>query len=235
MKVIILAAGYGTRLGMNVPKHLVKVAGKEMVFYLLDKLKHEDIFVITNDWGYELTKKTLENTNVKILNDGTKTNETRLGTIGDILFTIENGKIDDDVLIIAGDNLFEFDLGKFIESFKEKGDSIVLFDVKDKEIAKRMGIAAIDDNNKIIDFIEKPLDPPSTLAGTLCYLFKKETISLLKKYKEEGNNLDKAGSFIEYLHKIKSVYGWVTDKTWFDIGDKEQLRKADEYFQDNSK
>ena len=90
-----------------------------------------------------------------------------------------------------------------------------------------MGIAAINDDKRVIGFVEKPDDPPSTLAGTLCYLFRKETLAKLKPYKEAGNDMDKAGSFIEHLYKEGPVFGWVTDKTWFDIGDKVQLEKAD--------
>jgi len=237
MRAIILAAGYGTRLGMNVPKHLVKVAGKEMLLHLLEKLDRleiDEVTVVTNDWGYEQTLHCLAQntfrTKVQVLNDGTMSNETRLGSLGDVLFTREKTSIDEDVLIIAGDNLFEFSLAEFIAFFKEKGDCLVLFDVKDKEVAKRMGIAAVDDKQKIVDFVEKPDEPPSTLAATLCYLFTADTLTLLENYKASGRDMDKAGSFIEYLHKEKDVFGWVTDKIWFDIGDKQQLEKADKYF-----
>jgi len=241
MKAIVLAAGYGTRLGLNTPKHLVEVAGKAMINRLLenlDKVDLEHIYIVTNDLGFEATKKAIDRYNygrfMTVIKDGTTKNDARLGTMGDILFTVNEANIQDDVLIIAGDNLFDFDLHDFVNFFNEKkSDCLVLVDVKDKEAAKKYGIAAIDGNSKIIDFVEKPQDPPSTLAGTLCYLFTKDTLVLLPFYKANGHDMDKAGSFIEYLYKEKSVYGWVTDKTWFDIGDKEQLKKADEYFTKN--
>ena len=239
MKAVILAAGYGTRLGLDVPKHLIKVAGKEMLVRLLEKLdlmqEIDGIFVVTNEWGYQATKDMIDKykfgTAIQIFNDGTIKNDDRLGTLGDLLFTVEQGGIQEDTLIIAGDNLFEFELSQFVEFYRQKkSDCLVLFDVKDLEVAKRMGIAAIDENSRIIQFVEKPENPPSTLAGTLCYILTKDTLMRLRLYRKAGNNMDKAGSFIEYLHVLQPVHGWVTEKTWFDIGDKKQLEKAERYF-----
>jgi len=201
----------------------------------LDRLDFDEVTVVTNDWGYEQTLHCLAQhtfrIKVHVLNDGTTSNETRLGSLGDVLFIREKTGLDDDVLIIGGDNLFEFSLEEFIAFFKEKGsDCLVLFDVKDKELAQRMGIAAVDDNQKVIGFVEKPEQPPSTLAATLCYLFTADTLKVLEEYKKAGRDMDKSGSFIEFLHKEKDVFGWVTDKAWFDIGDKHQLEKANKYF-----
>lgn len=237
MKAIILAAGYGTRLGLNIPKHLVKVADKEVVMWLLEKLEKideiDEIYIVTNDWAYQPTVDCLKHYDgkpVKIFNDGTKSNEERLGSIGDMIYVINEIKLDDDVLILAGDNMFEFSLPEFISFFQQTGDSVVAIDVKDFELAKRFGIIDVDETKQIKSFVEKPENPPSTLAATACYLYRKETIPVLKNYANLGKDLDKSGSFVQYLHNEKPVYAWITDKTWIDIGTKDQLEKANEKF-----
>jgi|TARA_B100001971_G_C18211408_1_gene550936 glucose-1-phosphate thymidylyltransferase len=243
MDVVILAAGYATRLYPltdNTPKPLLKVAGKPIVEHIISKLEELDdinnIYLVTNDkfeqnfieWSCNFNSKKP----IEIINDNTKSNDDRLGALGDINHAINAKKIDDDFMVIAGDNLFEFSLQKIINLFEGKKSNIIaLCDVKDLKLAKHYGVVEIE-NDIVAGFEEKPSNPKSTLISTGIYLFPKKTILLIKQYIDEGNNPDKTGSFIEWLHKREIVYVYITDKAWYDIGNFEQLEVANKHYED---
>ena len=242
MDAIILAAGYATRLyplTKDRPKPLLNVAGKPIIEHIIRKIDGitgiNKIYIVTNDKFEGHFSEWLENFDAKspieIINDGTKSNEDRLGAIGDVHFAITSKNIDNELIVVAGDNLFELSLNDVSNFFrKKKSNVIVLHDVKDIELAKHYGIVETDNENLVTHFEEKPQNPRSTLASTGIYLFPKKTIELIKKYIEQGNNPDKTGSFIEWLHKRESVHSFVTDKKWYDIGSFEQLEKADKHY-----
>ncbi len=154
--------------------------------------------------------------------------------VGDIIYTIESENIKDDLLVIAGDNLFNFSLNNFVKfSISHKPYvTMGLFDVDDKQLAKKYGIAAINDGAKITDFIEKPKQPPSTLAAMCLYFIPPDRFSSIKEYKSEGLPLDLAGNFIEWLSKKEPVYGYTFKGLWLDIGDKRSLEYAQENYRD---
>ncbi len=266
MKAIILAGGYGTRLGAlteNKAKALLEVAGKTILDHLLEKLMRlscltnspnfsnlastsvsstsiSSIHIVTNqkfyaDFAAWKARKIEENNSssvtipLTIINDGTTNNENRLGSIGDINFAIEQEKINDDLLILGGDNLFEDDLPEFISFFQKKGTSIMLYDVKSMSLARTLGIASVDPRQKIISFVEKPEQPTSTLASTLIYALKKEHLSFIKRALA-GGKADRAGDFIKYLSECQEVFGMPLRGKWFDIGTPESLKKAGEFF-----
>ena len=241
MDAIILAAGYATRLyplTENIPKPLLNVAGKPIIEHIIKKLSQigsiNKIYIVTNNKFEPHFRKWLSNFDaqnpIEIINDGTKSNEDRLGALGDIHHTIIKKNLDDDIIVVAGDNLFEMPLEDAINFFKKKKSNvIVLHDVKDLELAKNYGIVEVKDGI-IANFEEKPAVPKSTLASTGIYLFPKKTIELIKKYIAQGNNPDKTGNFIEWLHKRDQVHSFVTDKKWYDIGSIEQLEKANIYY-----
>ncbi len=242
MKAIILCAGYATRLyplTKNQPKPLLDVAGKPIVEHIITKIEEvnlvDEIFIVTNNkfsghfskWADSFNS----NKKITIVNDQTMSNEDRLGSLGDIQFVIDKNNIGDDVLVVAGDNLFEFSLKPMEDMFNDKGKTIVaLYDVKDKELAKQYGIVSIDENNKMIDFVEKPEVPPSTLSSTGIYFYPKSVIPDLMDYGKGGENTDKAGNFLADLHKKEEVYCYVSDEQWIDIGSHEQLDYAKENF-----
>lgn len=239
MKAIILAGGYATRLyplTLNTPKPLLDINGKPIIEYILEKIFEtnvDEIFIVTNNKFFNHFNEWLENykTNIpiKVLNDGTLTNETRLGAIGDINFVIEKENIKDDILVIGGDNLFELSLKEFVDFQKTKNTSIIAaHDIKDKELAKLYGILSVNENNKIIDLIEKPKQPKSTLASTCIYFFSKEILIFFNKYLKEGNPADKTGHFIEWLYKKTDVHAFIFDSEWYDIGSKQGLDEAKE-------
>lgn len=242
MDAIILAAGYAVRLyplTENMPKPLLNVAGKPIVEHIIRKLEEisslNRIYIVTNGKFDQHFKKWLADFDagkpIEVINDGTESNESRLGALGDVYYAISSKNIYSDVIIVAGDNLFELDLSEVANFFrKKKSNVIVLHDVREFELARHYGIVEVDSSNLVVNFEEKPISPKSTLASTGIYMFPKKTISLIKKYIAQGNNPDKTGSFIEWLHKRDKVYSFITDKKWYDIGGIEQLEKAGKYY-----
>lgn len=243
MKAIILAGGYAKRLWpltMTTPKPLLRVGSKPIINYIVESLEKIDeidhIYVSTNKkfekqfshWlkDYSFTKP------VEIIIENTNSEETKLGAIGGIDFIIKNTGIDEDCIIIAGDNMFDFSLQEFITFYKEKkGTVMAVFDIVDPSKASLYGIVTLDDQCKVIDFIEKPKDPPSTLVSTACYIFPRDTIKYFSSYLKDGNNKDSPGFFLQWLHKSEDVYGFAFNGQWFDIGDKDSLKKARAFIQ----
>jgi len=239
MKCIILAAGYATRLyplTLDRPKPLLPIAGKPIIEHILEKIDKLDeineVLIVTNNkffdnfrnWKreYSFSKP------INIINDNTDSDEDKLGAIGDINFTVKKEKLEDDILIVAGDNLFDFNLKELLELFKEKNSSIVaLFDLKNKSLAAgKYGVLEINENNKIINLKEKPREPKTSLISTACYLFSKNDLKEIDLYLKE-NKKDNLGEFIGWLSKKKDLYGHTFQGKWFDIGNKEQLKEAD--------
>ena len=243
MKALILAAGYGTRLyplTINKPKPLLHIAGRPIIDYLLNKVEEineiEDLYVVTND-RYEacfkdwaLTTKT--RLQIHILNDGTQTNEDRLGAIKDIDFVIKKKNINDDLLIIGGDNLFEFNLKKFAIYFNQITQCLVgIYDLKDKSLAREFGVVCLDDQSRIAKFTEKSEQPQSTLAATCVYVFPKSQLKYLDQYLQQGENIDAPGHFIKWMSEQHQVFGYIFEEKWYDIGSKESYEKANKEFE----
>ena len=247
MKAIILAAGYATRLyplTLDMPKPLLEVGKKKMVEHIIHKLEEMDavdeIHIVTNDkfyphfveWreGFPCTR------NVIIHNDGTKTNEDRLGAVGDIHFAIQNAKIDDEVIIVGGDNLFDFSLLGMHSLFEaKKGPVVAARDLGDPVLlAKKFGTIEIDDTNKITSFEEKPEKPKSSLCSTCVYMYRKEDIEELKKVMQKGDVPDNPGDFVKHLMTVRDVFCYPFEEHWYDIGGHEQLEEAREIFSKRS-
>ncbi len=250
MKALILAAGYATRLyplTLNHPKPLLKVGGKTIVEHIVEKLENvseiNEIFIVTNNKFYSHfvdINNNLSSSNkylkkITVVNDGTLSNEDRLGAIGDINYVVKKHNINENLLVIGGDNLFEDDLSNIINYFKqEQKSSILLNDVKCFELAKQLGIVSVNENNKITEFNEKPQQPKSTLAATLVYMLRKEDLEMLQEALD-NNFADRAGDFIKYLSEKREVHALTLKGTWFDIGNMSQLKEAEKYFEDKSK
>ncbi len=243
MKCIILAAGYATRLyplTENQPKALLAVGEKTILSHIMDKVEQleeiDEVFIVTNDrflknfQSWQKTYKPKKATH--IISNGTKTNEERLGAVRDMHFAVQHKNIYNDVLLIAGDNLFEFSLKQFVDFFREKNASaIALYNIKDKsKAAKKLGVAVIDNNNRITDFEEKPAQPKSSLAATCCYLLKRESLRKLQEYIHAGRKSDHPGDFIGWLGQQEMLYGFAFTESWFDIGSPESLERANEAY-----
>ena len=243
MKVIIPAAGYATRLWpltKNQPKALLMVKGKPIVEHIIKKImafdEVDELYLVSNEkffTHFDSWNKSFScNIPIAIFNDKTMSNDDRLGQIGDIQFAIETSGIDDDLLIIAGDNLFNFSLQPCYDFFREKRKIVNgLWDCRSKEEATHMGIVAVNSERKIISFVEKPKDPPSTLASIGLYFIPMENVALFREYIDEGNDADKMGYFMEWALDKETLYGYVYREKWFDIGRHEALRVARKEFE----
>ncbi|HEX4140858.1 MAG TPA: nucleotidyltransferase family protein [Candidatus Methylacidiphilales bacterium] len=245
MQVLILAAGYATRLyplTLNQPKPLLPVAGKPMLEHIIDHLASvkglAEMYIVTNqkfvqhftDWSekYKATKTAF---NFKIINDGTTSDADKLGAIGDIRLVVNQEKVSGDLLVVAGDNLFDSSLAPFVE-FARSGDTPVLavYDVGDLEAIKKYNSITIDDKGIITFFEEKPKNPTSTKTGIALYYFPANVVKMLETYIAEGNNPDQPGRFIQWLYTRVPVRTWDVPGRWFDIGSKETLEEADRIF-----
>ena len=236
MKAIVLAAGYATRLRPLTDtwaKELLPVGGKPILTSIVESIQTvsdvDEVHVVTNARKAPAFVKWAQGRDVTVHDDGTSTNEDRLGAIGDMQFVIERAGIDDDLLVIAGDNLFEFDLSEFVRYWRAKGiaSAIAVRDVGTRELAQRYGIVDLGDDGRVLDFVEKPEDPPSTLAATATYLYHRAHVPLVRTYLDDGNPPDQPGRLVGWLYQREPVYGWAFDAGWYDIGDHEQLLEAD--------
>lgn len=241
IKALILAAGYAVRLHPvteNTPKPLLEVGGKSILQHTLDKLQKvkeiSEVYVVTNHRFYDQFRVWLNHNHypmkITLVNDGTFNNEDRLGAVGDINFALKEKDIRDDLLVIAGDNLFGFSLSRFIAFFREKGRNILaLKDLKDTEKIKKRYGAALLEKSKVVNFEEKPPVPKSTLAATACYCFRKEDLPLVEKSVEWGK-ADNPGDLIRFLTKESEVHGFVFDEHWYDVGSQESLQEAQQAY-----
>ena len=227
MKAIILCAGYATRLyplTINKPKHLLEIKGRPILDYIIDKIpKNMEIILVTNDKFYNnfenWTNK--QERKIKVLNDGTLSNEDRLGGIGDLYFVIQKEKINEDIFVILGDNLSDFDLGKFIDFFnKNKKTSLGVFEFKHTDLTK-MGVVEAKDN-KMISFEEKPKIPKSNLASTGFYIFTKNDLNNIKEYMKTDKPKDAPGFLIkDFFDNGEEIDVFTFTGRWYDIGNKE--------------
>ena len=239
MKAIVLAAGYATRLRPLTDtwaKELLPVGGTPILTSIVESIQTvadvDEVHVVTNAHKAPAFVEWAQGREVTVHDDGTSTNEDRLGAIGDMQFVIERAGIDDDLLVIAGDNLFEFDLSEFVRYWRSKGtaSAIAVRDVGTRELAQRYGIVDLAEDGRVLDFVEKPEDPPSTLAATATYLYHRAHVPLVRTYLDDGNPPDQPGRLVGWLYQREPVYGWAFDDGWYDIGDHEQLLEADNRF-----
>jgi glucose-1-phosphate thymidylyltransferase len=245
MKVIILAAGYATRLyplTLTRPKPLLEVAGKPMIDFVLDNLAPiegiDRIYVVTNakfasqiqHWAdhYRATKGKVDFT---IVNDGSTDDTNKLGAIGDLHLVITKEKIDDDIIVVAADNLFSEKLGAFGKFCRQRNAPVLaVYDVGSLEEIRKYNAISIDGDGRITFFEEKPKHPTSTVTGIALYYYPRSVLSLIKQYVAEGNNLDQPGRLVQWLYPRTPFYTWKVPGTWFDIGSQETLEEANRIF-----
>lgn len=245
MNVLILAAGYATRLyplTLNQPKPLLPVAGRPMIDYVLDNLAPiggiNRVYVVTNakfaghfqKWAdnYRGSKAKLDFT---IVNDNSTDDTNKLGAIGDINLVLNKEKIDDDLIVVAGDNLFSQSLEGFGALCREKKAPVLaVYDVGSLEEIKKYNSITLDQEGRITFFEEKPKAPTSTLTGIALYYYPKSSLPLIHQYMAEKNNPDQPGRLIEWMYHRTPVYTWRVPGIWFDIGSKDSLEEAGRIF-----
>lgn len=236
MKCLILAAGYATRLyplTKNFPKPLLEVGGKTILDWLIDDIdsvkKVDEYVVISNHkFAEHFTKwaQTREE-KVTVVDDNTSTNETRLGAVCDVQFALDELKIDDDILIIAGDNLLDFSLTKFILYAEGKGASCVMrYFEGDKKKLSKSGVLELDESDRVLSMQEKPAEPKSNFCCPPFYFYKKEDAKKIAEAIKDGCATDAPGSFVSWLCTKTDVYAMNMPGKRFDIGNLESYENV---------
>ncbi len=242
MKILILAAGYGTRLyphTKNFPKPLLKIGKRPIINFILEKIEElrdiSQIIVVTNDrfFGKFMKWKDSIQTShpISILNDLTTSPEDKLGAIGDMHFVFEKENFDDDFLVLGGDNLFKGSLLDFVYYAQSQSNYVTvgLFDIKDKQEARHYGVVSVDKDNRIIEFLEKPSEPKSTLVAMCLYYFPRQTLPLINDYLNNPlNSRDTAGSYIDWLSTQGKACGFIFREFWVDIGHIHTYKKVEQ-------
>jgi len=245
MKVLILAAGYATRLyplTLTQPKPLLPVAGKPMIDHVLDNLAPipgmDRVYIVTNakfadhfqKWAdhYRANKTALDFT---IVNDGSTDDSNKLGAIGDLNLVVNREGVDDDLIVVAGDNLFSQSLLAFGAFCRERPEPVLgIYDIGSLDQARNYGVVGVDDNGYLTQFVEKPAHAFSTLIGIALYYYPRTVIPSIAQYLAEGNNPDQPGRLIQWLYTRQPVRTWQVPGVWFDIGSKETLEEANRIY-----
>ena len=227
MKCLILAGGFATRLyplTLNKAKALLEYRGKPIIDYVISAVPQNiSIMVNTNkkfesdfhQWQRGLSRE------VEILVEEVSTEQQKLGAVGSLNFWIEDKPINEDLLVIAGDNYFEFNLAQFIARYDGKHTLVAVYDIGDKNKATQFGVVQLD-KHRLVKFQEKPNKPESSLIATACYIFPQRIFPYLYQYCQQGKR-DNLGSLIAYLVDQDEVHAYTFTEPWIDIGSAEDL------------
>lgn len=242
MKNIVIAAGYATRLGeltKNFPKPLLKIGANTILGRMLDDIDKipeiDEHIIITNhkfagifeEWasGQKYTKP------VTIVDDGTETNDTRLGAVCDLLFAMDKLKIDDDMLVVAADNILFFSFQEFVDFAKAKGTSCIMCHEQPSiEKLQRTGVIVLDDNDKVLNMEEKPQEPKSHWAVPPFYIYLKKDLEKVRHSVENGCGKDAPGNLAHYMVEQVEMHAWKMTAGRFDIGSLDTYKEACEKF-----
>jgi glucose-1-phosphate thymidylyltransferase len=246
MKLIVLGAGYATRLyplTLNQPKPLLEVAGKPMMEHVLDNLagvaEIDRVIVVTNAkfaghferWAEDYRASRKSGIDFTIVNDNSTDDSNKLGAIGDLNLVLTRERIDDDIIVVAGDNLFSDRLEGFAQFARQKDAPVLaVYDVGSLEEIKKYNSIEVDAEGRITFFEEKPAAPKSTLTGIALYYYPKSALPLIRQYVAEGHNPDQPGRLVQWMYQRTPFYTWRVPGLWFDIGSKEMLEEANRIF-----
>lgn len=251
MIALVLAAGYATRLyplTLNTPKPLLTVGPKTMIDYIVDEIETirdvNKIVVVTNhrfaghfdEWAQKRLSEDAGNgisLPIEIIDDGTTDDSNKLGAIGDIQFVIDKLSIDEDLMIIAGDNLFTYKLSDMYDFFKTNGkDTLVAIHVESVEQLRKLAVANLDEDGKVLSLVEKPKEPKSHTAIYATYMYLKETLPMIRQYLDEGNTPDAPGNFPSWLYTRKDVLAYRAPGICIDIGTPENYKDVCENYKE---
>lgn len=244
MKVLILAGGYGTRLYpvvKDMPKALLEVCGKTLIDHVLDKFCPvagiEEACVVTNDKFFCLLRDWADKKRglpfpLRVINDGTRVPEDRLGAVGDILFVFDREKQPVDWIVAGSDNLFDQDMEGFVRFSQSKGPyaTVGAFDIHDLVAARKYGVMSLADDGLVASLEEKPQEPRSSLISMCLYYFPKAVQPLIQRYVDETHSRDTTGGCIQWLYKKSPIYGFKFHGKWYDIGSLESYDDAQKNF-----
>lgn len=242
MKNIVIAAGYATRLGeltRNFPKPLLEIGSSTILGRMLDDIDRipdiDEHIIITNhrfapvfeDWAarQSYTKP------LTVIDDGTSTNETRLGAVCDLLYAMERLKIDDDMLVVAADNILMFSFQEFVDFAKEKGTSCIMCHEQPSiERLQRTGVVVLDEDFRVLDMEEKPREPKSHWAVPPFYIYMKKDLPLVRHSVENGCGKDAPGNLAHYMVDNTVMHAWPMSAGRFDIGSLDSYEEAKKIF-----
>ena len=239
MKAVVLAGGYATRMWpitRNRPKMFLPVGERTVIDEIFADLEDDDrvdeVFVSTNERFADTFKEYIAESPFEkptLSVEETVEEDEKFGVVGALAQLVEREGVDDDLIVVAGDNMISFDLAEFTDFFEEKGTpTLAAYDVGSKERARSYGLVSLD-GDRVVDFQEKPDDPKSTLVSIACYAFPAETLPDLETYLADGENPDEPGWFIQWLQSRQPVHAFTFDGAWFDIGTAESYLDAVEY------
>jgi glucose-1-phosphate thymidylyltransferase len=224
------------------PKPLLPVAGKPMIDYVLDNLSTIEgitrVYVVTNakfagqfqEWA-DARSRTEPRLAFTIVNDGSTDDTNKLGAIGDLHFVLERERVEDDLIVVAGDNLFSHPLTDFGRYCREKQAPVLaVYDVGNLDEIRKYNAITIDGDRRITFFEEKPQHPSSTITGIALYYYPRHTLPMIRQYVAEGNNPDQPGRLVQWLYPRTPFYTWPVPGLWYDIGSKETLEEANRIF-----
>lgn len=258
MKCVLLAAGYATRLyplTRDMPKSLLPVGDRSILERILEKVDRveeiDEVVLVSNARFFdqfrafavarEAARRSVAARSgssgsakpIVVLNDGTIDNDNRLGAIADLRFAIDREKIDEDCMVLAGDNLFDFELSDFARFFADKGaDCITAHHLENLAELRRTGVVELDEGGRVLSFEEKPAVPKSTMAVPPFYLYRRETLALIDDYLADGGNPDAPGNFVPWLAARRSVFAYVFEGRRYDIGNHDSYEEAQRAFAD---
>jgi len=244
VKAVILAAGYAVRLlplTENFPKALLEVGGRTLLDHLVDQLATvedlDELVLVSNARYYAHFASWCESHTgppaVRLLNDGSDTPESRLGAVGDLRFAIDTAQLDDDLIVLAADNLLRFSLADFAAQLhKRRAVYVCARWNPDGADSNRRAHALFDDDHRLTRFVEKPASPISPWSVPPLYLYPRETLRWVRRYLESGGNPDAPGHLIEWLYTRHPVYVWKTKGSVLDVGDLQSLERARQEFAD---
>lgn len=246
MKLLILAAGYATRLRPltdHTAKPLLPVAGRPMIDHVVEKFDRspviDAIYVVTNDryagdfeaWAdRSMSGERFAGRPVRVFNDGTRSNDDRLGAIGDIGFVMEQAQLDDDLIVVAGDNLFSGALDGYVKDAQQKGVLVGVYDVGDLQEIRKYNNLGLDPDGRISFFEEKPEKPISTITAIALYHYPRSVLPLIRSYLRDGNNPDQPGRLVQWLYPRVPCFTYRIEGTWLDIGSRETYDEAQRIF-----
>lgn len=244
MKCIILAAGYATRLyplTENFPKPLLKINDKPIIEWLMDDVSDriEEFIIVTNhkfadifeDWKKERINK--RNEKITIINDGTLDNEHRLGAVKDLELALNSCEKDDSYLVMAGDNLLDFDLSSFIDfSIKKNTSCVMCHEENDLKKKQKTAIITVDEDDKILTYEEKPKEPKGNLAVPPFYAYRHEDIVRIEEALNGGCGHDAPGSFAAWLSRQTPMHAYKMPGKRYDIGDLASYEEVQRIFKE---
>lgn len=242
MKNIVIAAGYATRLGeltKNFPKPLLKIGENTILGRMLDdidKIPEIDEHIIITNHKFagifeEWASKQSYAKPVTIVDDGTETNDTRLGAVCDLLYAMDKLGIDDDMLVVAADNILFFSFQEFVDFAKAKGTSCIMCHEQPSiEKLQRTGVIVLDDNDRVLNMEEKPQNPKSHWAVPPFYIYRKQDLNLIRHSVENGCGKDAPGNLAHYMVEQVEMHAWKMTAGRFDIGSLDTYKEACEKF-----